>query len=87
MIEMLCLPQERGTGLSFLVGGAVRQDPTTNQPIWQRRCESGACVEIALQGEVVMIRSSTTPEVTVTLTRVEWQEFLVGAKQGLFDQL
>jgi hypothetical protein len=34
-----------------------------------------------------MVRSSAVPEATVTFTRAEWQEFLVGAKQGLFDGL
>jgi hypothetical protein len=44
-------------------------------------------VEIAVQGEAVMVRSSTAPEATLTLTRAEWQEFLSGAKEGLFDRL
>ncbi len=34
-----------------------------------------------------MVRSSTSPEITLTLTRTEWQEFLAGAKQGQFDRL
>lgn len=34
-----------------------------------------------------MVRSSTAPETTITLTRAEWREFLSGAKQGLFDRL
>lgn len=34
-----------------------------------------------------MVRSSAAPEAAVTLTRAEWQEFLAGAKQGLFDHL
>jgi len=34
-----------------------------------------------------MVRSSTAPEITLTLTRIEWQEFLAGAKQGQFDRL
>ena len=44
-------------------------------------------MEIAIQGEVVMVRSSAVPESTLALTRAEWQEFLAGAKQGLFDGL
>jgi hypothetical protein len=55
--------------------------------MWHRRCNDGACVEIAVQDEVVMVRSSAVPQSTLTLTRAEWQEFLVGAKQGLFDSL
>jgi hypothetical protein len=34
-----------------------------------------------------MVRSSIAPEATLTLTRVEWQEFLDRAKKGLFDHL
>jgi hypothetical protein len=44
-------------------------------------------VELAVQGEAVMVRSSVAPEETITLTRAEWQQFLAGAKQGLFDHL
>jgi hypothetical protein len=44
-------------------------------------------VEIAVQGEAVMVRSSTAPETAITLTRGEWQEFLAEAKRGLFDLL
>lgn len=55
--------------------------------MWHRGCDSGACVEIAVQGEAVMVRSSAVPGVIITLTRAEWQEFLAGAKQGTFDRL
>lgn len=34
-----------------------------------------------------MVRSSVASEAILTLTRAEWQEFLAGAKQGLFDDL
>ena len=34
-----------------------------------------------------MVRSSAAPEKEISLTRVEWQEFLAGAKKGLFDHL
>jgi hypothetical protein len=44
-------------------------------------------VEIAVQGEAVMVRSSTAPEAMITLTRAEWREFLTEARQGLFDSL
>lgn len=63
------------------------QEPVADQPTWHRQCDGGACVEIAIQGEVVMVRSSAVPESTLALTRAEWQEFLAGAKQGLFDGL
>jgi hypothetical protein len=57
----------------------------TTKLIWRKRCDSGACVEIAVQDEAVMMRNSQVPEAIVTFTRAEWREFLGQAKQGLFD--
>lgn len=34
-----------------------------------------------------MVRSSIAPHLTLTITRAEWQGFLAGAKEGLFDHL
>jgi hypothetical protein len=55
--------------------------------MWQTRCDTGQCVEIAVQDEAVLLRCSTAPETNITLTRAEWRQFLAGAKQGLFDHL
>ena len=60
-------------------------EPPADQPIWQRSCESGACIEAAAKGESVILRSSVAPEAILAFTRAEWQEFLAGAKQGHFD--
>ena len=68
-------------------GGVVGQKPGADQTTWHGRCDGGACVEVAVQGEAVLVRSSTAPEITLTLTRTEWREFLTGAKQGQFDRL
>jgi len=54
-------------------------------PAWQKPCDSGACIEIAVQEETVMVRSSLAPDVILPLMRAEWREFLAGAKEGLFD--
>jgi len=55
---------------------------------WQRgKCDGGACVEVAAQDEVVMMRSSVHPGTTFHISRDEWQEFLAGAKDGMFDEL
>lgn len=64
-------------------------DGPAGEPTWHigRLCEGGACVEIAVLGETVMLRSSITPELTLTITRPEWEQFLAGAKEGLFDHL
>ena len=67
-------------------GGAVSYD-AAGQSTWHRACEGGACAEIAVRGDVIMLRSSLSPEAIVTLTRDEWREFLAGAKDGGFDHL
>lgn len=55
---------------------------------WRRcKCDGGACVEVAASGEVVMMRSSADPEATLYMSSDEWREFLVGAKDGMFDDL
>jgi len=52
-----------------------------------RACAYAECVEVAAVGETVLVRSSVTPRLTLTITRAEWQAFLAGAKEGLFDHL
>jgi len=56
---------------------------------WHRgtACDGGACVEAAADDAMVYVRSSVRPEVSVRLSRVEWQEFLAGVKDGAFDDL
>lgn len=69
-------------------GGTVH-DESAGDPTWHagRACEAGQCVEIAALGETVMVRSSIKPDSILKVTRAEWQEFLAGAKEGLFDHL
>lgn len=50
-----------------------------------RRCESIACVEVAMSGSHVWIRQSADPAQTLEFTREEWTAFLAGAKSGEFD--
>jgi hypothetical protein len=72
----------------MIAGGEVG-DESAGELTWHagRACETVNCVEIAVREEAVMVRSSVTPDSTLTLTRAEWQEFLAGAKEGLFDHL
>ena len=72
-----------------MVAGGVVGDESASEPIWHAgiACDAGACVEIAVLGETVMVRSSITPHLTLTITRAEWREFLAGAKEGMFDHL
>jgi hypothetical protein len=60
---------------------------SSGELVWYRvRCDSGACVEVAATGDAVTIRSSAKPSDTpVRLSRDEWQEFLAGVKEGIFD--
>ena len=34
-----------------------------------------------------MMRSSVHPDTTLQISRNEWQQFLAGAKSGMFDEL
>jgi hypothetical protein len=52
-----------------------------------RPCDHGACVEIAVAGEEVLVRSSVNPGLLLSLSHDEWREFLASAKEGWFDDL
>jgi hypothetical protein len=52
-----------------------------------RQCDGGSCVEIAVTGGEVLLRSTASPAVLLALSRAEWHDFLADAKEGLFDQL
>jgi predicted secreted Zn-dependent protease len=61
-----------------------------NEPIWRTagRCDNGACVEVGILSELVMVRSSKDRDGTcVSLSRDEWQVFVAGVKDGDFDGL
>jgi hypothetical protein len=65
-------------------------DGSGGELVWSRRarCESGACVEVAVDGDTILVRSSTNQRATpVTLSRDEWLEFLAGAKDGAYDSI
>ena len=77
-----------------LDGGAVRYEErlghgSAGERPWHKGipCEAGTCVEVAVRGEDVLLRSSVAPEVIVALSRAEWRTFLTGAKEGWFDHL
>ena len=53
-----------------------------------RSCESGACIQVARQGDVILISNTDDPDGPVNeFTLDEWYEFLTGAKQGDFDNI
>ncbi|GIH17026.1 DUF397 domain-containing protein [Rugosimonospora africana] len=46
-----------------------------------RRCESGNCVEVAIDGDHVLMRDSTDPAgPRLRFDRSEWNEFLRGLR-------
>jgi len=83
LTEMSCLSRISNYSASLL-GGVVGQG-SVDRLTWNKRCDSGACVEVAVRDEAVFVRSSANPEAITTFTRAEWQDFLSSAKEGLFD--
>jgi hypothetical protein len=56
--------------------------------VWHKssRCDSGTCVEIAMAGDEVCVRRSTSPDGPwLTFPREAWAEFLEKVKAGTFD--
>lgn len=51
------------------------------------QCDGGACVEVAVSGEGVILRSSQNPDTTLQMTMDEWRVFVAGVKGGDFDGL
>jgi len=55
---------------------------------WRRSssCGTNTCVEIAPDGDLVLVRDSKDPESPpLRFTRSEWTAFLAGARDGEFD--
>ena len=53
----------------------------------QQSIASGACVELALDGELVALRNSRDPGVVLRFTPAEMRAFAAGLTQGEFDHL
>jgi hypothetical protein len=49
-----------------------------------RKCDGGACVEIAKLGETIMVRNSTTPDEIISTSRDQWLHFLVWVREDSF---
>jgi predicted secreted Zn-dependent protease len=55
---------------------------------WQvaRECNGGACIQVAAQGEQIVIGDSKNPKGPIlTYSRTEWDAFANGLRQGDFD--
>jgi predicted secreted Zn-dependent protease len=68
--------------------------PTSSLPSpnldWRvsRACEGGACIMVARDGKSVVFGNTTNPGgPTFSYTAAEWQQFVVGVKQGDFDNI
>jgi len=58
-----------------------------SQVLWRKCivCAGGECLEVAILGERVLLRSSRDPGLQLRLTHAEWREFVVGVRDGEFD--
>jgi hypothetical protein len=57
------------------------------QPNWICRCADAACVEVARDQEVVLMRDSKDREGPVlTFTREQWTSFQAAVTAGEFDR-
>jgi hypothetical protein len=52
--------------------------------VWRKstRCESGACVEVAITGEGVKMRDSKNPDGFLTFSRDAWSDFMDSINRG-----
>lgn len=60
------------------------------EPTWRtaRTCDGGACVRVAASGPMILIADSKTPGgPALSYTVDEFREFIIGAKNGDFDDL
>lgn len=61
-----------------------------SEPTWRtvRSCDGGACVQVAASGPMILIADSKTPGgPALSYTVDEFREFIIGAKNGDFDDL
>ncbi|MCX4975006.1 DUF397 domain-containing protein [Streptomyces sp. NBC_00620] len=58
---------------------------------WQKSSFStdseGNCLELATQGDEILVRESDNPDVVIRTTRAKLSAFLAGAKASEFDHL
>lgn len=58
------------------------------QPAWRRssRCDSGSCVDVAIEPGRVLVRNSQRPGTVVEFDADEFAALVAGIKAGEFDQ-
>lgn len=70
----------------------MRKTPRSSRELSWRKAECslahGACVEVALAGDLIVLRNSRHPEgAMLAYSPAEWRAFLHGAKRGEFDDI
>lgn len=51
-------------------------------------CDASACLEVAINGDLVLVRLSQDPDgPLLRFSRTEWDTFVDGAKAGDFDDI
>lgn len=58
--------------------------------VWVKTSQSmaaNACVELAIDGELIALRNSRDPGVVLRFTRAEMRAFLAGAAERQFDHV
>jgi hypothetical protein len=61
---------------------------STRELRWRtaRRCSGANCVQIAQDGDRVLLRDSKNPQIApMVFTRDEWAVFAAGVREGDFD--
>ena len=52
-----------------------------------RRCDTNACVEVALNDDGAAMRHTGEPETMLSFGVTAWQDFVAAVKDGEFDRL
>ena len=62
--------------------------PEDRARVWlrARKCSTGACIEVAFDGETVILRNSADPNRTLLLaSREDWDAFSEAVRNGEFE--
>jgi hypothetical protein len=78
---------------SFTVGGEPNAEEfgmseSTERLVWQRSsyCGTSACIEVAQDGQAVLVRSSQDPQGSaLILSHDTWRGFVASIKDGEYD--
>jgi Domain of unknown function (DUF397) len=63
-------------------------EKSTDEPAWRasRKCESGACVQVGMANEEILLRGTADPHSPrIAVSRDGWQGFVTRVKNGDFD--